>query len=66
MRNILEDFEFSNYTTSKEIFLNMINEKRPQDNYDITPKNTEVLFNVLIEEIDKEKKENIFLTGKHL
>lgn len=66
MRNILEDFEFSNYTTSKEIFLNMIHEKRPQDNYDITPRNTEVLFNVLIEEVDKEKKENIFFTGKHL
>lgn len=66
MRNILEDFEFYNYTTSKEIFLNMIHEKRPQDNYDITPRNTEILFNVLIEELDKSKKENIFFTGKHL
>ena len=66
MRNILEDFEFYNYTTSKEIFLNTINEKRPQDNHDITPRNTEVLFNVLIEELDKNKKENIFFTGKHL
>lgn len=66
MRNILEDFEFYNYTTSKEIFLNMIHEKRPQDNYDITPRNTEVLFNVLIEKLDKSKKENIFFTGKHL
>lgn len=66
MRNILEDFELYNYTTSKEIFLNMIHEKRPQDNYDVTPRNTEVLFNVLIEELDKSKKENIFFTGKHL
>lgn len=66
MKNVLEDFEFYNYTTSKEIFLNMIHEKRPQDNHDITPRNTEVLFNVLIEELDKSKKENIFFTGKHL
>lgn len=66
MKNILEDFEFYNYTTSKEIFLNMIHEKRPQDNYDITPRNTEALFNVLIEELDKNKKENIFFTGKQL
>ncbi|MGL4358722.1 MAG: hypothetical protein ACRCSY_08540, partial [Cetobacterium sp.] len=66
MRNVLEDFELYTYSTSKEIFLNMIHEKRPQDNYDITLKNTEVLFNVLIEELDKSKKENIFFTGKHL
>lgn len=66
MKSVLEDFEFYNYTTSKEIFLNMIHEKRPQDNHDITPRNTEVLFNVLIEELDKSKKENIFFTGKHL
>lgn len=66
MKSVLEDFEFYNYTTSKEIFLNMIHEKRPQDNHDITTRNTEVLFNVLIEELDKSKKENIFFTGKHL
>lgn len=66
MRNILNDFNFSTYTTSKEIFLNMIHEKRPQDNIDLTPRDTSCLFNVLIEELDKDKKNNIFFTGKQL
>lgn len=66
MRNILNDFNFSTYTTSKEIFLNMIHEKRPQDSIDLTPRDTSCLFNVLIEELDKNKKNNIFFTGKQL
>ncbi|MGL5022283.1 MAG: hypothetical protein ACRC5S_03195 [Cetobacterium sp.] len=66
MRNILNDFEFSSYTTSKELFLNKLFEKRPQDNLDLTPRNTDCLFNVLIEELDKNKKNNIFFTGKQL
>ncbi|WP_330112457.1 hypothetical protein VSU16_14815 (plasmid) [Cetobacterium somerae] len=66
MRNILNDFEFSSYTTSKELFLNKLFEKRPQDNLDLTPRNTDCLFNVLIEELDKDKKNNIFFTGKQL
>lgn len=66
MRNILNDFEFSSYTTSKELFLNKLFEKRPQDNLDLTPRNIDCLFNVLIEELDKDKKNNIFFTGKQL
>ena len=43
----------------------MIHEKRPQDNIDLTPRDTSCLFNVLIEELDKNKKNNIFLVTRN-
>lgn len=62
--NILEDFTFSYGVMDKEYFLDELHKKRPRDHFEITSTNTECLFNVFIEELDKTN--NLLFTGKQI
>lgn len=62
----LQDFSFSTYSCDINYFLNKLYEKRPEENFKITPRETDCLFNVFISEFDTSKNENIFFTGKQI
>ena len=64
MSNILNDFIFSSYITSQDTFFDELLKKRPNDQFEISDNNLNVLFNIIIEELDFSN--NIFFTGQQI